>query len=280
MSFSVFFKRTGQNKKRARLGLRPLLVLGLCSLAALSCTSPVYAPFSMRLTQSYFLGAGPHEFEFFLSAENSGVPVLLGSDQMLVDYESSLHAYVFDSTLEAFQHVHPIYQSDGSWSVPLTFQHDGDYQLWAEGIVRGPSQSETLRIGTAFEVEGVGPAPALPTALEDTSVAVDRGSGVRLEWERTPRAGEPTLVTVRFFREDGALPSLGTYLGSTLHATGARLGGGEILHAHGMAVREGEEVVIYLEVVPLEQGDYRLWLQFVESNELRTVALNKRVEER
>jgi len=224
--------------------------------------------------------AGTIEFLFKLTASGSGLMSLLDDSLFLMDFEKKLHGYLFDESLTEFFHVHPQYEeTQGSWALQQELPVDGHYFFWVEGIVQGPSQTEVLKAGSTFRVLGGQPAHEKPALLLEQLSVSDQGSGAEIEFLDELQTGRSVTFRVRFWREDGSIPQLGQYLGTSLHVTGASLASGEMVHAHGMVFREQGQDVVYVSAVFPEAGSYRLWLQFVESEVLRTVPLSFEVRE-
>jgi len=253
-----------------------LQVLGrwLCLSAVLisgsACAPENWGPFQLELKSQSLFQAGSTPLEFVIW--NQARSITVSDADLITVYEKKVHAYVFDESLTDFYHVHPDYSSStSSWVVAPDLTRNGTYFFWIEGIAKGPSQSETLTLGTQFSVEGGLDSHPVPTALAESLSAADGNSQADLRLSGVPERGKSLQILMSFSRLSGEQPDIGTYLGARVHLTGAHLGTGQLSHAHGMSVEiDGEEKMVLEAYFPLS-GDYRLWAEFVDGGELKTL---------
>jgi hypothetical protein len=240
----------------------------------MGCTVRNVGPFSFELLGSPVVQAGPVSLHFQIRGSGSAAVENLNPDQLLEVYEKKLHAYVFDDSLTEFQHLHPSYDSEeDSWELDFEVGRDGDYQVWVEGLARGVDQSEVVLVSAGFTVSGGESAWAVSDSLPEALTGGDTDLSVSLVPAAPLVAGNSTQVEVLVSRNDGGVPQIGTYLGTKFHVTGARLGGGTLVHSHGISWEEGGRSRTILEMFFSEAGDYRVWVQFSESDQLRLVPL-------
>jgi hypothetical protein len=81
----------------------------------------------------------------FRITDSSGAPVTRYVDS----HEKQLHLIVVRRDMVAFQHVHPVLDSSGIWSVPVDFSREGDYRVFADFV---PAGGEPLTLGADVQV--------------------------------------------------------------------------------------------------------------------------------
>ncbi len=190
-----------------------------------------------------------------------------------VVHEKILHVFVFDKGLGEFQHIHPEY-ADGEWSVEATFARSGDYLMWAQGQLRDGDHDFISNIPLII-VNGSEPNP-VPPVLTDIRSGSDGLSVATLSGTRF-RAGREAMPNVTFTRTDGTTPVLEPYLGEKAHVVITPSDAHSLIHTHPMD--HGIENQIMLHTTFPEAGFYKIWIQFIDEGQLRTVPLSVEVFE-
>ena len=215
--------------------------------------------------------AGPDVLLRFQILSPSGAPV----KRYVETHEKQLHLIVVRNDLAVFEHVHPVLDADGTWSVPLNLVRAGDYRVFADFM---PSGGPALTLGANLHVAGrYDPQPLPPASasaeIDDYTVAL-RGS---------PKAGEASMLTLSVDRDGKPVDDLQPYLGAYGHLVAVRASDLAYLHVHPMGAPEdgstapGPDIVFHT-TFP-STGTYRLFLDFQHDDLVRTAAFTVNVSE-
>jgi hypothetical protein len=179
-----------------------------------------------------------------------------------VDHEKELHLIVVSTDLVSFQHVHPVRDTAGWWSVELTGLQPGALRLYADFTVEG---GPSLVLEHDLTVTGTPPTrsvpePATVTEVDGLTVTLDAGElsvGESPATLRVTRAGRAVALE-RYLGAGGHLVAISADELSYLHVhpTGDDLGGGEVAFALAMP----------------ETGRHRLFFDFQVDGVVRTAA--------
>lgn len=208
--------------------------------------------------------AGTFQYTFQLLDQKTNKLV---SDQDLnLSHTKKIHLIAYDAALKEFTHVHPTF--DGrTWNVMLNLPTDGSYFVWAQG---------ELLDGTAFStfvnanlVNGAPKNSTLP--LGDVRSASDKETVFEMAKSKI-RAGKMVMLNFKVSRTDGVTPIIAPYLGAFAHVIATPVSGNELIHVHPMKGNEPNSGMIHA-TFPKE-GTYRLWVQFIEHDELKTIPLS------
>jgi hypothetical protein len=183
-------------------------------------------------------------------------------DDFDVEHTKRMHLIVVRRDLTGFQHLHPVQDADGGWSVPLKLDAAGSYRVFADFSHddKPMTLASDLRVDGASELRPL-PDPA-PVALTDD------GYAVRLHTSAV-REGEETQM--RFSITRGGKPvAVEPYLGAMGHLVALREGDLAFLHVHPT------EGVTFESTFPTT-GRYRLFLQFKHEGRVHTAAFSKDV---
>ncbi|MBY0316277.1 MAG: hypothetical protein K2Q26_12195 [Bdellovibrionales bacterium] len=189
------------------------------------------------------------------------------TDKNLIETHTKiLHLVVYDASLNEFNHVHP--EFDGSsWNVELSLPVNGSYMVWAQGETTSGKEFSTYR---PLLVENGEPEIAV-TSLGDVRVGVDGVTQVELANTKI-KAGKMVMIDFTVTRTDGTTPSLSPYLGAFAHVIATALNGSELIHVHPMEGDDANSGMLHA-TFPAA-GEYRLWVQFNDNNELKTIPLS------
>lgn len=210
--------------------------------------------------------AGKVIYEFELLDIETGK--LLGEKDLNITHEKVLHTLVYDSALKEFQHVHP--EFDGKyWKVKLNFSVDGSYWIWAQGELKGDGYE--FSAFNNISVSGGQASNPLPPVLGDIRYGILGNSKVTLSKNKL-QAGKMAMLDVTFTRTDGSQPQIEPYLGAFAHIVAVASDGDSLLHVHPMNGSKPNQGMIHA-TFPRE-GDYRLWIQFIDGGSLKTIPLS------
>jgi hypothetical protein len=149
-------------------------------------------------------------------------------------HEKELHLIVVRRDLSGFQHVHPVRDAAGRWSVPLTLQAAGTYRVFADFAPTGHVEdadahgaATSLTLGTDISVGGTyRPAP-LPAPTARATV-----DGYDVVLTGTPQPGREVELTFTVARAGRPVTDLQPYLGAFGHLVSLRAGDLAYLHTH------------------------------------------------
>ena len=196
---------------------------------------------------------------------------LLAAEDLEVSHEKKLHFLAYDSALKEFQHLHP--EFDGEfWSVDLRFTKSGTYWFWAQGVL-SDGEEFSAPIDTVVDLPGK-PGWPLPPQLTDSRSGVSGVSKVTLGNTKL-FANKMVMLAVKVSRTDGSKPQVTPYLGAFAHVIAVTEDADSLIHVHPMNGSKPEEGMLHA-TFP-RKGFYRLWIQYVDGGELRTIPLSVQV---
>ncbi|MEV4238064.1 MULTISPECIES: hypothetical protein [unclassified Nocardia] len=183
-------------------------------------------------------------------------------------HDKDLHLIVVRRDMAAFQHVHPVLDQAGTWSVPLDLTRAGDYRVFADFT---PEGGKNLTLGADLRVAGNYDAQALPAPSATAQVGAYT---VAMNGTVTP--GQASKVVLSVSRNGKPVTDLQPYLGAYGHLVALRATDLAYLHVHpdgnpGDGVTPaGPGITFYVDAP--STGDYRLFLDFQHEGVVRTAA--------
>lgn len=208
---------------------------------------------------------------------------VLGPDgQPVTDYTEQqtkqLHLYVVRTDYAVYRHLHPSLADDGTWSAPVDLDRPGDYRVIADFLPTGAERPVVL--GRTAVVPGRWRAEPLTAGGDDDGM-------VRVEVEGTGSVGDNGRLHLVVTTVDGDPVTLGSYLGTTAHVSGFRVGGSSpsdrlFVHVHPYGAPEaGDDGTGLTFHTTFERaGDYRLFVQVRVDGVLHTVPVTATVTAR
>lgn len=181
-------------------------------------------------------------------------------------HDKDLHLIVVRRDMAAFQHVHPVLDQTGTWSVPLDLTRAGDYRVFADFI---PDGGENLTLGADLRVAGNYGAQVLPTPSATAQVGA-----YTVALNGTVIPGQASKVVLTVSRDGKPVTDLQPYLGAYGHLVALRAADLAYLHVHpegspGDGVTPaGPGITFYVDAP--SAGDYRLFLDFEHEGVVRT----------
>ncbi|KAF0849641.1 hypothetical protein [Nocardia caishijiensis] len=188
-------------------------------------------------------------------------------------HDKDLHLIVVRRDTAAFQHVHPVLDKAGTWSVPLNLSRAGDYRVFADFTPAGGSNltlGADLRVGGNYDVQAL-PAPAATAKVGEYTVALNG----------TVAPGTSSKITLSVSRDGTPVTDLQPYLGAYGHLVALRAADLAYLHVHpegspGDGVTPAGPGIDFVVNAP-SAGDYRLFLDFQHQGVVRTAEFTLRV---
>lgn len=190
-----------------------------------------------------------------------------------VSHEKQLHLIVVRRDMTGFQHVHPLLDASGTWSVPVDLS-GGAYRVFADFV---PAGGEALTLGADLHVAGrYDPLPLPPPA---TTATVDDYT-VTLSGD--PRASESSELTLSVSRNGKLVTDLQPYLGAYGHLVVLRASDLAYLHVHpiggpGDGTTPAGPGIDFGTTIP-SNGDYRMFLDFKHAGVVRTAEFTLSVD--
>jgi hypothetical protein len=188
-------------------------------------------------------------------------------------HDKDLHLIVVRRDLSSFQHLHPVRDDAGTWTVPVTLASGGEYRVFADFAPAGTTTAMTL--GTDLSVAGDYQPQELPTPQRTTTV---EDYTVTLDGKLVP--GQESRLTLNVSKAGRPVTDLQPYLGAYGHLVVLRDGDLAYLHVHpagepGDGRTPAGPGVTFYATAPTA-GDYRLFLDFRHQDGVRTAAFTAR----
>lgn len=195
----------------------------------------------------------PQTVTFKLS---NGAQILKRSD-LTETHEKLLHFVVVDAGLTDFNHLHPTLADDGLWTQSVTFQHGGQYLMFAEGQAKGGSfaaRREVKVAGTPRQ-DNAAFAVSLNSKADASEAKILNPDALMTEMDSS--------VRVQVTPAEGWQP----YLGAPGHLILIDKDGQEFVHAHPTKMEGG---VAEFHATFKKSGPYRAWAQFQRDGRVLT----------
>lgn len=186
-----------------------------------------------------------------------------------ITHEKPLHLIVVRTDGTSFRHVHPQLASDGTWTMPWTWDDAGSYRLFAD--FRPADHDRTLTLTSTATVTGDVHAGDAPASGE--RVAVAGPFTVELAGELVPGAASDLTFTV--LRDGVPVTTIEPYLGAAGHLVMLRAGDLGYLHVHPLdeaetAGADGLGPDIRFGATPPTPGAHFLYLDFQVDGQVYT----------
>ncbi|GAA2225181.1 hypothetical protein GCM10010232_07850 [Streptomyces amakusaensis] len=216
---------------------------------------------------STILSAGTQTVTFRVTGPDGG-PVT----EYTAEHGKKLHLIAVRRDTAGFQHVHPVMDGKGTWSVGVTLE-PGDWRFFAD--IHPAGHDGTLTLGIDASVAGQYDPRPVP---EDTRTARVGEYTVTLDGELVP--GEASDLTLTVSREGRPVTDLEPYLEAYGHLVALRVGDLGYLHVHpegapGDGSTEPGPRITFMAAAP-SGGVYRLYLDFQHEGVVRTAEFTVR----
>jgi hypothetical protein len=196
---------------------------------------------------------------------------VIGPNDLNIVHEKPTHIFIFDTSLQEYHHLHPEFKN-GVWESTLKLERNGKYQVFVQGELK--ADGEEFTSPTNFSIVGGQNAHPLPPLLGHTSSGTDGASIVTLTGRA--KAGKMAMLTLHFSRTDGQKPIIENFLGAKAHVVATPSDADTLLHVHPMEGDSDNQLMIH--VTFPAKGEYRLWIQFQDRGELKTVPLSAKID--
>ncbi|HEY5878820.1 MAG TPA: hypothetical protein VIU11_07910 [Nakamurella sp.] len=184
------------------------------------------------------------------------------------EHDKELHLIVVRRDLAKFQHVHPVRDIDGTWSVPLDLTASGEYRIFADFTPTGHDGGFVLGADLAV------PGAYEPVRLPEPAAAADAGDGYEVTLAGDLVPGQASELTLTVSKDGAPVTDLQPYLAAYGHLVALRAGDLAYLHVHpagepGDGVTPAGPGITFYATAP-SAGDYRLYLDFQHAGVVRT----------
>ena len=186
-------------------------------------------------------------------------------DEYEVEQTKQLHLVLVRSDLTGYQHLHPTRSSDGTWTVPVTFEQGGTYRLVADfvPVIDGTATGRTA-ITTDITVAGAGSDTALPAPMATTTV-----DGYTVTIAGDLSASAETSLTFTVTGNAGAATVLEPYLGAFGHLVAFAQSDLAYTHIHPSSADDTMGKLTFVGQVAAP-GPHRLFMQFSAGGSVHT----------
>ncbi len=177
------------------------------------------------------------------------------------DHQMTLIVVRRDMT--GYQHLYPVMDHNGTWTVPLDLEDPGSYRAFAEFL---PGTAKTPVI-LGVDLDAPGFFEPGPISKESTSADVD---GYKVIWTGNLIAGTVSRIWVHVMRDNLPVNDLDPILGGGARLVILREGDLAYLNARPVGGLRQETATDFDVEVPTT-GYYRMFLEFQHHGQLRTV---------
>jgi hypothetical protein len=190
-----------------------------------------------------------------------------------VEHEKKIHLIVVSEDLSWFNHIHPEYQADGSYSVPESFPNGGNYILYADYKPSGSThQVEKINLNVSGKSKQTTTynTAKLNSAVDGLTLTLQPESGKFL-------SGQQSHIKAVLTQNGKTIDAntLDNYLGAKAHMVVIGLDDKNYLHVHP----EVENGSFDLHTTFDKAGIYRGWVQFQKDGKLYTTDFVIKVEQ-
>lgn len=189
-----------------------------------------------------------------------------------IEHEKKIHLILVSDDLSWFDHIHPEYNADGSYTVKTKFPAPGKYKAFADYKPTGGSH-----VVDKIDVDVAGTTPA----KKSFSAEKLSGTSGNYSFELQPQGGKlvtgSALHIKGIIKKDGKeidANTLDNYLGAKGHFVLISLNEKEYLHVHP-GVEDGK---FDLHTTIEKPGTYRGWIQFNADDKIHTIDFTWNVE--
>lgn len=178
-------------------------------------------------------------------------------------HEKKMHLIAVSEDLATFQHLHPEYQTSGSYDVKATFPSGGNYLLFAD---YKPSEGSDVVNKLPIVVGGKPEKSTSYSAEKLTWAANGLSLTLKPDGNKIVTGAEQHIDGI--LTQDGKpvkVETLENYLGAKAHVVMIEMADKEYVHVHP----ETENGNFHLHVTLDHAGMYRAWIQFVVNGKVQ-----------
>lgn len=259
-----------------------------CEMTLVPVTPEIPDDFDIKLESAPSMpeAGKPVRLRFMVFNPRTGEQV----KQFQIQHEQLFHLFVVSQDLSEFQHIHPTFEADATFTIETVLPRPGHYKVYADIYPdKGGPQVLQRSISTAGYKSDLASSQARITP--DTSF-IKTVDGLKIELKIEPQtiiAGQP--ATLKYHLTDAKtgepVKDLRRYLGAWGHTLILSEDQSDYVHSHPeedaiesaeKAKKEGGPDVTFGAFLP-RPGNYRIWSQFLRGETLTTVSFTIRAEQ-
>ncbi len=189
-----------------------------------------------------------------------------------VEHEKKIHLIIVNKDLSWFDHIHPEYQSDGSYTVSEKFPAAGEYTLFADYVPTGGNhQLEKVTLNVSGDEKAT-----IPLSGQRLSGKAD-GYDLTITNESAFVTNNQMHLGAILKKDGKEIPAneLENYLGAKAHVVVIGLDNKEYLHVHPEVTNGKFDLHTTFE----KPGMYKGWFQFQTNGKVHTIDFVLEVKE-
>ncbi|GGD62955.1 hypothetical protein [Paenibacillus nasutitermitis] len=184
-----------------------------------------------------------------------------------INHEKLLHLIIVNHDLSFFNHIHPEFKEDGTFTVNTSFPAGGEYKVFADFI---PTGGANTTLSDWVKVEGKEGKHAAIAA--DTKLMKEvNGKEIELAMSTTKPNEDVTLTfNIRDAKTKKGIDNLQPYLSAVGHVVILSKDVEQYLHVHPIDENASGPEAQFATSFP-QSGMYKIWGQFQHNGEVFTV---------
>ena len=199
--------------------------------------------------------------------ENFRFTIFSSSGEPVTDFvrrgDRQMTLVVVRRDMSGYQHLYPVMDHDGTWTVPLDLEEPGSYRAFAEFLPGAAKKPVTLGV----DIDAPGFFEPGPISKESTAAHSD---GYTVIWTGNLVAGTVSRVWIHVMRDNLPVTDLDPILGGAARLVILREGDLAYLNVHPVDGPRQDTATDFDVEVPTV-GYYRMFLEFQYHGQLRTV---------
>lgn len=195
--------------------------------------------------------------------DQDGTPV----NDFDINHEKLLHLIIVNHDLSYFNHIHPEFKGNGTFTIDTAFPTGGEYKVFADFVPKGGS---SMTLSEWVKVEGKEEAHEAVQA--DSKLVKDvEGKEVELSLSSTKPAEDVTLIfNILDAQSKEGIGNLEPYLGAVGHVVILSSDAEQYIHVHPIDEKATGPKAEFATSFP-NNGTYKIWGQFQHQGKVFTV---------
>ncbi|MBP1999983.1 uncharacterized protein YxeA [Paenibacillus shirakamiensis] len=184
-----------------------------------------------------------------------------------VNHEKLLHLIIVNHDLSFFNHIHPEFKGDGTFTVNTSFPAGGEYKMYADFT---PTGGANTTLSEWVKVEG-SENKYVAIAADVKRVKEVDGKEIELTMSASKPKEDVTLTfNIREAKTKKGIDNLQPYLGAVGHVVILSDDAEQYLHVHPTDEKATGPAAQFATSFP-QSGTYKIWGQFQHNSEVFTV---------
>ncbi len=197
-----------------------------------------------------------------------------------VAHTKRFHLFALSQDERWFLHEHPVMDSAGNWTLPITFPYGGTFHIYGDVA---PKDQGSHILATTIKVQGP-PAPKTPKLRPNMGPVKDGTLTGRMSFPQGVSVGHATRVRTKLTTANGQpAHDILPYLGAGGHLMIFSEDGKTVVHSHpsedATAQAQMKKGIIDFNARFPKPGIYRAFAQFLHHGAVRTLAFTVRIKE-